>query len=99
MHAATATVAHSLDRAAISPPSSGSMAALARWNSMMHAAKMSSVRLRIRLRKLAGRRPGREALDAIFADATIGMRMVASAISVGMTRAAVTKNTACAESM
>ena len=61
MQAAISTVAHWLERMVRTLPISGSMAALARWNSMTQPAKISSGRLRSRsleLGRAACRRAG-----------------------------------------
>src|ERR1043166_9830068 len=96
MHAAIDAVAHSLARVAMTPPMSGSIAALARWNSRMQHAKMMSGRV-VRRRGQGAADDGADRSNISARSrygATSLIRMRASASTVGTTNAAVTRNPA-----
>ena len=96
MQAPISTVAHWLERMVSTLPMSGSMAALARWNSRMQQPNTSRARLLSRLRRSTGgllvRSSGR--LPCARSGSISAAATPRSTSSVGTSNAAVTKNTA-----
>ena len=99
MHAAISTVAHLLERVVKTLPMRGSIAALARWNSMTQPAKMISGRFPAKLSSSAASLPVRRSgIPPQARSGSISRGEIRRSTSrAGTSNAAVMKNTARAD--